>query len=230
MVIKNLKKVMRKVIPNPIKGFLRSALIKSKNNSVIQSGQDLDVYWDEEMARILETWGEKNVWKEIKLLMVNCEGKVLDIACGPGKTMEILAELPLEIHGFDISDLLIKKAVERGINQSHLKVCDATDMPYSNDSYQHSYSIGSLEHFTEDGIIKFLKESFRVTSHTSYHMIPTSRSNKNEGWMKTYQSFHNNSVEWWLEKFNSSYQNVIVLDSTWEDEISVGKWFVCVKQ
>lgn len=229
MVIKNLKKVWRNFIPNPIKGFLRSVLIKRGDSSANQFGQDLDVYWDEEMARILETWGEKNVWKEIKLLMVNCEGKVLDIACGPGKTMEILADLPLEIHGFDISDLFIKKAIERGINQSHLKVCDATDMPYSNDSYQYSYSIGSLEHFTDDGIIKFLKESFRVTSRTSFHMIPTSRSNKNEGWMKTYQSFHNNSVEWWLEKFNSSYQNVIVLDSTWEDEISVGKWFVCIK-
>lgn len=105
--------------------------------------------------------------------------------------------------------------MERGINKSYLKVCDATDMPYIDDAYQYSYSIGSLEHFTEDGIMKFLKETFRVTSRTSYHMIPTSRSNKNEGWMKTYQSFHNNSVQWWLEKFNSSYRNVIILDSTW---------------
>lgn len=224
-----VKKIIHKVIPKPLIGYLRSVLNRNIYTPSIKTGQDLDVYWDEEMAEILETWGEKNVWKEIKLLMVNCEGKVLDIACGPGKTMEVLAELPLEIHGFDISDFFIQKAVERGISQSLLKVCDATDMPYDDDEYQYAYSIGSLEHFTEEGIVKFLKESFRVTSQVSYHMIPTSRSNRDEGWMKTYQSFHNNSIEWWLEKFHSSYKNVIVLDSTWEDDISVGNWFVCTK-
>ena len=60
-------------------------------------------------------------------------------------------------------------------------------------------------------------------------MIPVSRSEKDEGWLKTYQSFHNNSVAWWLEKINSVYPNVYVLDSTWEDPISTGKWFVCVR-
>ncbi|MFM6267537.1 MAG: hypothetical protein ACKPFA_13720, partial [Dolichospermum sp.] len=55
------------------------------------------------------------------------------------------------------------------------------------------------------------------------------RSGKDEGWMKTLQSFHNNSVDWWLDKFYSSYPAVLVIDSYWNDSISVGKWFVCFK-
>jgi len=206
-----------------------SAQSNNNNSSGGKDKQDLDVYWDTEMAEILETWGEKNVWKEIPLLMVNCQGKVLDIACGTGKTMSIISGLPLDVHGCDISDMLISKASERGIAQDHLMVCDATDMPYENDSFDYAYSIGSLEHFTEDGIIQLLKECHRTVGKSSFHMIPVSRTDKDEGWLKTYQSFHNNSVAWWLGKYKSVYETVYVLDSTWEDPISVGKWFVCVK-
>jgi ubiquinone/menaquinone biosynthesis C-methylase UbiE len=205
-----------------IRGVTRLAIQKG-------SEQDLDVYWDPQMAQLLETWGEHNVWKELPLLMVNCHGKVLDIACGTGKTMEVIAGLPLEVHGCDISDLLIGKAIERGLEKDRLKVCDATKMPYENDFFDYAYSIGSLEHFTEEGITLFLEECHRVVRKTSFHQIPTSRNGKDNGWIKTYQSYHNNSVAWWREKYQSIYQTVYVLDSTWEDEISVGKWFVCVK-
>jgi hypothetical protein len=60
-------------------------------------------------------------------------------------------------------------------------------------------------------------------------MIPVSRSGKDEGWIKTLQSYYNNSVDWWLKKYKSSYQSVFVIDSSWEDDISVGKWFICIK-
>lgn len=203
---------------------------KIKVKASLKGGQDLSVYWDKEMAQILDTWGENSVWKEIKLLMINCQGKVLDIACGTGKTMEILAGLSVQTEGCDISDPLISKAIERGINKNRLLVCDATDMPYKDNSFSHAYSIGSLEHFTETGIVELLQECKRVTKKSSFHMIPVSKSNQNEGWMKTYQSFHNNSVEWWLEKYEAVYPKVIVLDSTWQDDLSVGKWFVCFNE
>ena len=48
--------------------------------------------------------------------------------------------------------------------------------------------------------------------------------------MKTLQSFHNNSVDWWLERFHTAYETVHVLDSAWNDRISVGKWFLCMKE
>jgi SAM-dependent methyltransferase len=192
--------------------------------------QALDVYWDPKMAAILETWGEGNAWNEIQLLLVNAGGSVLDIACGTGKVMSILAPYEqLEVHGFDISDFLIEQAVARGLARDRLKVADATKTDYADDAFDYGYSIGSLEHFTDDGIAAFVRETHRITRRASFHMVPTSRSGRDEGWMTTLQSFHNNSVGWWLDRYRAAYATVHVLDSAWHDRISVGKWFLCMK-
>lgn len=192
--------------------------------------QDLDLYWDPRMALILDQWGEGTVWNEIKFLLANCSGKVLDIACGTGKTITINAHNnELELYGCDISDLLIGKAIGRGIPAARLKVCDATETDYLDDEFDYAYSIGSLEHFSYHGIDRFVSESRRIVRHSSFHMIPVSRSAEDEGWLKTTQSFHNNSVDWWKKKFESAFSKVQVLDSSWNDEISIGAWFVCSK-
>ena len=191
---------------------------------------DTAIYWDPKMAAILETWGEGNTWDEIQDLLAKQSGRVLDIACGTGKTMDILKRFPaLEIHGCDISDFLLKKATERGIAPERLTACDATKLPYPDASFECSYSIGSLEHFTEQGIRDCAAEAARVTRNFSAHMVPVARSGRDEGWMKTIQSFHNNSVEWWLERFHASFPVIEVIDSRWNDKISLGQWFVCRK-
>jgi len=192
--------------------------------------QDLDVYWDPKMAALLETWGIGNAWNEIQLLLVNARGSVLDIACGTGKVMTLLAPYPdLEVHGFDISDFLIGKAIARGIPRERLRIADATKTDYPDDAFDYGYSIGSLEHFTEDGIVAFVAETHRIIRRASFHQIPTARNGKNTGWIKTLQSYHNNSVDWWLERFHSAYATVHVFDSAWNDKLSVGKWFACVR-
>jgi ubiquinone/menaquinone biosynthesis C-methylase UbiE len=225
-----MKQLVRDICPPVVWNTLRNLRPQPKRGSHQASSteQDLEVYWDPEMAAMLETWGEDNVWQEIQLLMANCQGKVLDIACGTGRTMDFLKGFSqIELHGCDISDFLIKKAVERGIPESNLHVTDATKMKYADNEFNYSYSIGSLEHFTEDGIIKFLSESRRVSSIASFHNIPVSRNNTNHGWIKRDQSYFNNSVEWWLEKYHAVYENVRVVGSSWNDDISVGKWFLC---
>lgn len=210
-----LRRVAEKVLGRPIGG-------------AAPGEQDLGVYWDPKMAALLETWGIGNAWNEIQLLLVNAHGSVIDIACGTGKVMTLLAPYSnLEVHGFDISDFLIQKAIDRGIHADRLRIADATKTDYADDAFDYGYSIGSLEHFTDDGIIAFAAETRRIIRRSSFHQIPTSRSGNNEGWIKTLQSYHNNSVAWWLERFRSSYETVHVLDSAWNDKISVGKWFVC---
>ena len=191
-------------------------------------GQDCDIYWDEDFAKVLETWGESNAWKEIEMIMVDREGTVLDIACGTGKVIEILSHFDkLALYGCDISDLLIQKALDRGIATERLRVCDATRTGYSDAFFDYAYSIGSLEHFTEEGISKVINECRRIVRKTVFHQIPVSRSNNNEGWIKPLQSYYNNSVDWWLNKFRASYKDVSVVDSLWQDNLSVGKWFIC---
>ena len=229
---------MRRVIDDFCPPVLRRQLWKLKLRWMhsrlyaVQSAQvheqDLDVYWDQSMADALEQWGKGSVWDEIQYLLINCQGRVLDIACGPGGTMLVLAKYhDLELHGIDISDLLINQSIKRGIESTRLRVGNATSMPYEENSFEYGYSIGSLEHFTEQGILDMLGECKRVVSKASFHMIPVSRDGKNQGWLKTVQSFHNNSVEWWLDKYKSAYADVTVLSSRWEDELSVGKWFIC---
>ena len=80
---------------------------------------------------------------------------------------------------------------------------------------------------TEEGIEKLLKETSRLAKKASFHMVPVSKTNKDEGWKKTFQSFHNNSVEWWVSKYSQSYGRVHVIDSGWSDHMSIGKWFLC---
>jgi ubiquinone/menaquinone biosynthesis C-methylase UbiE len=191
--------------------------------------QDLDIYWDPKMAEMLENWGEGNAWNDIRLLMAARKGRVLDIACGTGRTMELLNGNPdIEVHGCDISDMLIGKAVARGIPEERLLVADATAMVYPDAFFDWAYSIGSLEHFTADGIEKFLKECRRVARHGTFHMIPVSRSGRDEGWIRTFQSYHNNSATWWDRKCRVAYEKVEILDSSWNDRMSFGKWLICL--
>lgn len=229
-----MKRILSEIFPP----FLYRNIIRIKTKAInlrtptIESSeaseQDLDIYWDKSMSDALMEWGAGSVWEEIQLLLINCKGSVLDIACGPGGTMHLLEKYKdLELYGIDISDLLISAAIDSGIGSSRLMVGDATKMDYKNNAFDFGYSIGSLEHFTEVGIGHMLQESKRVVKTATFHMIPVSRSDKNEGWMKTRQSFHNNSVDWWVEKFTDAYPEVTVLSSRWEDELSVGKWFVC---
>ena len=207
-----------------------SNLFRPKVGKGSPGEQDLELYWDPSMAEVLETWGQGNAWREIELLLAGCEGPVLDIACGTGKVMEMLSKSKrLVIYGCDISDFLIAKAVDRGISKDLLTVCDATRTGYNDGFFNHAYSIGSLEHFTEEGITGCLRECHRVTRKTSFHMVPVSRDNQDQGWIKTHQSYFNNSDQWWLSKFKSVYKGVVALDSVWSDDWSTGKWFVCFK-
>jgi ubiquinone/menaquinone biosynthesis C-methylase UbiE len=213
-----LKRLVRKMFP----GFSQKV--------IIPDSQELDVYYTEKMAKLLDEWGADSTWNEIQLLLAPCKGKILDIASGTGKTQEILAKFPnIVVYGCDISEFLIKKAIERGIPEELLKVCDATATGYPEENFDYSYSIGSLEHFTEEGIINFIAESYRITKYGSFHQIPISRNHKDNGWMRTHQSYFNNSEQWWIDKFKKNYKHVYAIPSKWEDIYSFGRWFLCFK-
>ncbi len=230
-----IKKIVRLCLP-PI--FITAyRKLASKRSSIKYfagkpASQSLDLYWDETFANTLESWGKNTVWKEINLIMAPLKGNVLDIACGTGPVIKILSgNQNLEIYGFDISEKLINRAKEKGVNPSRLKIADATKQNYEKNEFDYSYSIGSLEHFTEDGIDEFLKYASLQTKKASFHMIPTQFYNRNDGWIENEQTYWNNSVEWWMDKFLKHYKNVKVLDSTWVHEgVSLGKWFVCFNE
>ena len=100
---------------------------------------------------------------------------------------------------------------------------------YPENFFDYSYSIGSLEHFTEKGLNDIIGKLHFITKKYTVHMMPVSKKNENEGWIKTYQTFHNNNVAWWVNKFEQKFSKVEVIDSSWQDHISIGKWFICYK-
>ncbi len=215
------------VVLRGLKGLKRHFLSKPRTFTN-GAAQELDIYWDPKMAAALETWGEGNAWNEIQLLLLNAHGKVLDIACGTGKVMSLLDQIKtVEVHGCDISDFLLAKAVKRGIANERLTCCDATALPYALNHFDYAYSIGSLEHFTEEGIHAFMQQCKKVVGRRSFHMIPVSRSQKDEGWISPWQSYFNNSTDWWVAKCKRTFGRVTVLDSAWQDEYSLGKWLIC---
>jgi len=229
-----MKKLVMSLIPpillnlyrNIKKNYIKKKFLENPEK------QALGLYYDKEMAKILDIWGERNAWIEIQHILHNKkDNKILDIACGTGKVIDILQKnLNLnKVYGCDISDFLIGKARNRGIDKDKLKICDATNLPYKKNEFDYNYSIGSLEHFTREGILKFLSSSMEVTRLTGYHMIPVSRNQKDNGWIVNHQSYFNNSLEWWLSLCSQVSSDFYFLDSSWEDEISVGKWIVINK-
>ena len=186
------------------------------------------MYWEENFKNNLVFWGEDTVWKEIEYLLCTVRGKVVDMCCGVGSTIRRLEKYSdLEIYGFDISEFLIEEAIINGMNADKLKVADATNTKYDDNFFNFSYSIGSLEHFTEDGIDCFIREARRISNNASYHQIPVARDNKFNGWLELDQSYFNMPVSWWIPKFKKHFDEVVVIDSFWDDSISQGKWFIC---
>jgi ubiquinone/menaquinone biosynthesis C-methylase UbiE len=226
--------ILLRILPPVVVDAFRAVKRRRRVSAHAEGGpqpehQELQVYWDEKFADDVSEWGRGNVWDEILFLMAGRSGRVLDVACGTGVNIAEVGRLRgLEIHGCDISDVLINRAVLRGIPAERLTVCDASKMPYSDHAFEYGYSIGSLEHFDVASLESCVRECRRIIRGPVFHMVPVSRSGKDEGWVRRQQSFHNNSVDWWLNRFRVAYKSVEVLSSRWDDDISVGKWFVCL--
>jgi ubiquinone/menaquinone biosynthesis C-methylase UbiE len=210
-----------------VKGLSRALTRGFRRND--GSRQAIEIYFDPQFAAVLETWAIDSAWREIALLLGGREGKVLDLACGTGRAQDFLKSFSkLEYHGCDISAPLIERAKARGIPRDRLRVADATSLDYKNGEFDYLFSIGSLEHFTEDGLDKAIAECRRVCRGVCFHQVPVSISAFDEGWITPYQSYWNNSESWWRDRFARLFgQNVWVMSSRWSDAQSRGVWFIC---
>ena len=226
-ILKKLENLFANIQSILIRFRVSTRLNKSKVKSDPKE-QQLDVYWTESFKNELNFWGEDTVWREIELLFSAVEGNVVDICCGVGGTIKKLEKNEkLKLYGFDISDYLIDEAINSGLSRDRLKVANATNTGYEDNYFDYSYSIGSLEHFTENDIDSFLKETKRITKKSSFHQIPVARDKKFDGWLELDQSYFNKPVDWWLERFEKHFDHVSVIESSWNDPISFGKWFIC---
>lgn len=222
-------KIILRTVKENLVGFFKT---RKHNASLHISDKELvNQYWSDHID-MLENWGNDNVWNEIQMFLAPIKGKVLDIACGTGVTIGILQKFNnLELYGCDISDVVIKKCIEKGIPSSKLIVCDAAHMPfYKNDFFDYSYSIGSLEYLSEEKLQEFVRENRRIVKNISFHMVPVSKNNINQGSVNHFDStFLNNSTEWWCQMFKAHFDMVLAVSSGWKNDISNGKWLICFK-
>ncbi len=217
---------------NTVEEYKLRLLIRLNRKKKPLDQQVLDIYWDADFAEAAEHWGETSTWAELEYFLVNCHGRVLDVACGSGRTMQLMQKFSsCELHGCDISGALIDLAIKkRGMEASRFTECNAVAMPYPDEWFNYAYSVGSLEHFTEKGITQVLTECYRTTRYATFHHVPASKRGRDEGWIVTDQGYFLNSAEWWLRKCSEVYDTVQVLRSSWHDPLSVGIWLVCNKE
>src|SRR6185503_3748862 len=100
----------------------------------------------------------------IAQMAVGTDARVLDVGCGSGWATRLLAQIAFEgtVTGIDISDEMIRVAREssEGLANAQFEVATAEQLPFSDDSFTHAFSMESLYYYRD--IPKALKEIHRV--------------------------------------------------------------------
>ncbi|MEK7595135.1 MAG: methyltransferase domain-containing protein [Patescibacteria group bacterium] len=88
--------------------------------------------------------------------------KALDVACGVGIYCKFLGSLGLkEVHGVDFSEDAINSAKEN-FPKGKFVIGDSKNLPYQTNTFDLILNAHMVEHFTDQEILKFMKESLRV--------------------------------------------------------------------
>jgi len=105
---------------------------------------------------------EKQIVKKI-FNKFELNGSILDIPCGYGRFHSLLNQFG-EIHAADNGKLIAKYQEENvGLSKS-TTICDASDMPYKNNSFDIVFSFRLIQHIhNRDERINIYKEFARVS-------------------------------------------------------------------
>ena len=115
---------------------------------------ELTEYWD----RLWEDRSLGPLWKHRVAAELVDEGPVLDVACGSGNTMQLLAEKEIAVFGCDISPVAL-----RAVNAKKLSGvrCDLeVPLPFCDRAFRVVTLVDVLEHFFEPE--RLLGEASRV--------------------------------------------------------------------
>ena len=129
--------------------------------------------------------------------------RVLDVGCGKGYLLyEMLRIVPgLEIAGIDISRYGIENAKEE--TRPFLTVGNASDLPYSDYSFDLVVSLGVLHNLPLEDVWRAVSEIERVGRGTAkYVMVESFRDEREKAnllyWQLTCLSFHNPQTWAWI--------------------------------
>jgi ubiquinone/menaquinone biosynthesis C-methylase UbiE len=88
--------------------------------------------------------------------------KVLDVGCGTGSDLELYHQGGCEISGVDLSPAMVKVARKKFGGDTDLRVCDASQMPYEDESFDLVLTSFTLHEMSPELMAAVLLEMIRV--------------------------------------------------------------------
>lgn len=131
----------------------------------------MGLIFDKNTARVYDAWYrspqgraiDRSIEQIILTLVDPRQGeRVLDIGCGPGNHLLILAKLGLNLSGIDASPYMVEKARERLGHLCTFKTGIAEDLPFDDNEFDLVFLINTLEFLDEP--LQALREAGRVAS------------------------------------------------------------------
>jgi len=113
----------------------------------IQGGQQRIQWWENYL---------KEFWGELTLKNKN----IVDVGCGAGEISHALNNLGAQVTGLDISEVSLDESIKLNPKHKHI-LGDALNLPFSENTFDHSISIGVLHH--TENCRKGFDELARVT-------------------------------------------------------------------
>jgi len=98
----------------------------------------------------------------LKMFPVNEGMNILDVGCGTGTHLTLYQEKKCNIFGIDLSESMLNMAKKKLDQNATLKLCDATNTPFSDDFFDLIYSMTVLHEMDEEVRFGVLKEANRI--------------------------------------------------------------------
>lgn len=119
-----------------------------------------------------------------KVIQYANNGKVIETGCGTGLMAGFLQKQGLKVTALDLSQKVLDYAEEIAKKSDIIAPCkykqgDILNLKYKKNSFDVSYSNGVLEHFSDDEIVKTLKQQMNISKYVIFG-IPSTYFNMNE--------------------------------------------------
>ena len=174
-----------------------------------QYGQE---YWDGPRQFGYGGYSYDGRWRPVAEAMAKHYGleagmRILDVGCGKGYLLyEFTQVVPgLDVVGIDISEYGIANAKEE--IQPCLKVAQATELPFDDNSFDFVFSLTTLHNLKVFDLSKALQEIVRVGKGDAAYLLVESYRNESEKvnllyWQLTCESFYSPEEWLWVYKEN----------------------------
>jgi protein-L-isoaspartate(D-aspartate) O-methyltransferase len=174
-----------------------------------QYGQE---YWDGSRQFGYGGYSYDGRWRPVAEAMAKHYGleagmRILDVGCGKGYLLyEFSQVVPgLDVVGIDISEYGIANAKEE--IQPCLKVAQATELPFDDNSFDFVFSLTTLHNLKVFDLNTALQEIVRVGKGDAAYLLVESYRNESEKvnllyWQLTCESFYSPEEWLWIYKEN----------------------------